>query len=702
MPAAIPTTSVARSILLVVGASLTVMEGAAIAYRAHFEWADVSTRAIHRAEVALGLLEAVHEQAMLNARSDNRADPATATLDGAVAKFSSGDTDLRLWMAMGPKLVSQQTAAHPNEPSHLELPRDRVDRAAIAGGKTSIGIVDDWMRVTRPSIMGVGTASAPRCASCHSNIAKGEVIGSFSAAVNLAKPKAQWWSDVVFDVTSALGIVLISLGVIAALLTATTLAPLRRLAVSTGRLATGILSVKVDGAERTDELGTVARSLEVFRRNLVEKRDAEEKLEHMALHDGLTGLPNRTGLHKFLQQAVAGCAPGSKIAVASIDLDDFKEVNDLHGQSAGDDMLRAVAARLIEVSLSGEFIARVGGDEFIAFKAFKEQTQLFEFIGRLKGAMQTEICVAGGSKTSAARIGVAIWPDDAQTTDALVAKADNALQRAKSDAVRCVCYFEAALDTAARRRRQLVVSLQGAAGRGELYLDYQVQKQIVDLRTTGFEALLRWRHPELGLISPGEFIPIAEQCGAIVEIGEWVLRTACREAAQWPIPYAVAVNISPLQLARPEFDSLVRDVLIETGLDPKRLELEITETAIIDDRVQALEALRKLRELDISIALDDFGRGYSSLETLRLFPFSKIKLDRFFVTELVTSKEARAIIRAIVAMGQSLGVPVLAEGIETQDQLAILRREHCRDGQGFLFGRPGPMNDFHEDSRYAS
>lgn len=559
------------------------------------------------------------------------------------------------------------------------------------------------MRVTRPSLMGSGKADNPRCAACHSNLKQGEVIGSFSAAINLAKPIEQWKSNLAFEIASSLGIVLISLGVVAALLTATTLAPLRHLTASTRRLATGLLSVKVEGGERTDELGTLARSLEVFRSDLLEKRDAEEKLAHLALHDGLTGLPNRTALYRFLQQAVTVCPPDAKIAVASIDLDDFKEINDLHGHTAGDDMLRAVAAKLSSMSASGEFVARVGGDEFIAFKTFKEQAELFGFVCRLKDATQTEICVPCGSKTSAARIGVAIWPDDAQTPDALVAKADNALQRARTDATRSsVCYFEAALDTAARRRRQIVVALQGAIDRGELFLNFQVQKSLTTLRTTGYEALLRWRHPELGLVSPAEFIPIAEQCGAIVDIGAWVLRAACSEAARWPIQHKIAVNLSPVQLAWPALLTYVEHVLDETNLAPHRLELEITETAVAGDVSEALKTLTRIKALGVSIALDDFGRGYSSLETLRLFPFDKIKLDRFFVTELVASTEARAIIRAIVALGDSLSIPVLAEGIETEDQLAVLRAEHCREGQGFLFGRPEPEVEFDEAARHAS
>lgn len=696
------TTSVARAILFIVGVALIVMETIAVGYRATHEWLDIENRGAQRAATALSILEVVHEQAMLNSNAGGRADPAIAALDGTMERFTNATEDMRLWMTMGPQLLAhpRTNAAQQTKSPEPELPRDHIDKEAIAGRTTATGLVDGWLRVARPSIMGVGSASHPKCATCHTNLKTGDVIGTYSVAVDLARPKARWRSRVKFEAATAFGIVLAVLGVIAALLSFTTLTPLRRLTMATRRLASGNLSVKIEGSDRADELGTLARSLEVFRGNLLEKRDAEDKIAHMALHDALTGLPNRTSLNRFLERAVRESDGNGKIAVASMDLDEFKEVNDLHGQSAGDDVLKVVATSLVKATVEGEFVSRVGGDEFVAFRRFKDQSELFGFVSRLKRALNIE--VAGGSKAATARIGVAVWPDDAQTPDALLAKADNALQRAKSDSMRCVCYYDATLDEAARRRRQIVSALAGAVERGELFLNFQIQKSIKDLKTTGYEALLRWQNPELGLISPAEFIPIAEQCGAIIGIGEWVLRAACREAARWPVPHKVAVNISPIQLGGRELPELVHDVLMQTGLDPRRLELEITETAIIGDRHEALDILRKIKALGVSVALDDFGRGYSSLETLRLFPFDKIKLDRFFVTELVGNAEARAIIRAIVALGKSLSIPVLAEGVETEEQLAVLRREHCSECQGFLFGRPQPFVETCETMLHVS
>ena len=705
MSGAIRTASVARTILLVIGAALITMEVAALGYRLFADWGEITRRAEQHAEAALDMLEAVHQQAMLNSDANHPNDPAIRTLDGATKQFSRANHEIKLWLTMAPKLLAKQNSklASNAHRAEIEPPRNHVDQRAIATGTTSSEVIDDWLHVARPSILGIGSAAHPQCAACHSGLTNGDVIGTYSAAVNLEPARAAWRSEAIFDAASAVGIVLISIGTIAALLSFTTLAPLRRLTAATRDLSEGNLAVKIDGATRSDELGTLARSLVVFRNNLLEKQQAEEKLAHMARHDTMTGLPNRSSMRRFLHKAVSESPPGTKIAVASMDLYDFKEINDLHGHTAGDRVLTAVASNLAATIDEGEFVARVGGDEFIAIKRYKEQDDLFKFVCRLKSALSINGAVDIEGLASGAHIGIAVWPNDAVTTDALLAKADNALERAKSsNAVNRICYYEATLDEEAGRRRLLIAGLASAVANGELCLNFQVQKSLKTLAAIGYEALLRWTHPKLGPISPAEFIPLAEQCGAIHEIGEWVLRAACREAAAWPSPDKIAVNLSGAQVARPGLPELVHDVLIETGLAPERLELEITETAIIADKDAAREVLLKIKQLGVAIALDDFGRGYSSLETLRYFPFDKIKLDRFFVTEIVASSEARAIIRAIVTLGKTLGIPVLAEGIETEDQLAVLRREECSEGQGYLFGRPQPTINFTAETRHAS
>jgi EAL domain-containing protein (putative c-di-GMP-specific phosphodiesterase class I) len=272
-----------------------------------------------------------------------------------------------------------------------------------------------------------------------------------------------------------------------------------------------------------------------------------------------------------------------------------------------------------------------------------------------------------------------------------VSNADLAMYRAKADVQLAVCYYERAMDETARERRSLAMDLRQAAEHGELTLHYQVQASVPTGKVTGYEALLRWNHPQRGMVAPSDFIPIAEENGSILAIGEWVLRTACREAVEWQDGHKVAVNLSPVQLANADLPKLVHQILLETGLPPRRLELELTESAIIADKTRTLHTLRQIKALGVAIAIDDFGTGYSSLDTLRSFPFDKIKLDRSFIGDIEQSPQAKAIIRAVLALGRSLEIPVLAEGVETQIQLSILKAEGCDEAQGYLLGRPQPV-----------
>jgi EAL domain-containing protein (putative c-di-GMP-specific phosphodiesterase class I) len=272
----------------------------------------------------------------------------------------------------------------------------------------------------------------------------------------------------------------------------------------------------------------------------------------------------------------------------------------------------------------------------------------------------------------------------------LIGNADLAMYRAKADPGKAICFYESNLDAAARERQVLARDLRRAIELEQFELHFQVQVSVATAAACGYEVLLRWRHPERGMVPPMEFIPLAEENGAIIEIGEWVLREACRRAVSWKEPHKIAVNLSAIQLAQKELPRLVHEILIETGLSPTRLELEITETAIVTDKARALHVLRQIRAFGVTIALDDFGTGYSSLDTLRSFPFDKIKLDRLFMKEVETNPQSKAIVRAVLALGKSLDVPILAEGVETADQLELLRREGCDEAQGYLLGRPQP------------
>ena len=419
------------------------------------------------------------------------------------------------------------------------------------------------------------------------------------------------------------------------------------------------------------------------------RSDAMQKLTYMALNDALTGLPNRLAFEAELARRVedAGAA-GAQLGLCMIDLNRFKEINDVHGHRAGDQVLLLLANRLREALGPSEVVARLGGDEFVVLTECTERCQLTALAEGLDAALKMPMRVDHFEARLGASIGIAVFPSDAQTAEALVNNADLAMYRAKSEGSPGPRYYDAKLDEAIRNRRELASDLRHAIQKDELEVHYQVQAKAATGEVIGYEALLRWTHPKHGSIPPSIFIPIAEENGLILALGEWVLRRACADAAGWGNDCKVAVNVSPLQLAHVDLPTLFHQVMLETGLPPRRLEIELTETALMADRDRALHILRQIKALGVGVALDDFGTGYSSLQTLRAFPFDKIKLDRFFAAELEGSPQSTAIIRAVLALGKSLSIPVLAEGVETHEQLEILLREGCDEVQGFLLGRP--------------
>ena len=330
-----------------------------------------------------------------------------------------------------------------------------------------------------------------------------------------------------------------------------------------------------------------------------------------------------------------------------------------------------------------------GGDEFGVNLRYRAGSDAPERLARqIVHELSRPIQLAALSLQVGASVGVATYPHDASDAETLTNNADLAMFRAKNQGMVAPCYYDAPLDEAIRDRRELANDLRIAIEGDMLEVHYQVQSSVTTNAVTGYEALVRWTHPERGAISPTVFIPIAEENGLILMLGEWVLRRACTDAVGWAHETRVAVNVSPLQLAHGELPRLFHEVMLETGLPPRRLEIELTESAIMTNRTQALHVLRQIKALGVGVALDDFGTGYSSLETLRAFPFDKIKLDRLFAAELESSPQATAIIRAVLALGKSLSIPVLAEGIETEQQLEVLRREGCDEAQGFLLGYP--------------
>ncbi len=432
----------------------------------------------------------------------------------------------------------------------------------------------------------------------------------------------------------------------------------------------------------------------------LERRDREllsqnARIFFMAHHDALTGLPNRVMFQERLEEALAQQRRrGDGIALLCLDLDHFKQVNDTLGHPAGDMLLKTVAERLRQCVREGDVVARLGGDEFAVLQCGAGQP------GYASGLAQRIVATLGGPydlggdrAVIGASVGVAVATSELCSADVLLRNADIALYRAKADGRGGFCLFESGMDDQVQARRALERDLREALVRHEFEVFYQPVFQLQDRRLSGFEALLRWRHPDRGLVSPAEFIPVAEELGLIVPVGAWVLAQACTDAATWPIEIRVAVNLSPVQFYSPGLVAAVQRALQVSGLPAHRLELEITESALLQDSKTVLATLHELRALGLRTALDDFGTGYSSLSYLRSFPFDRLKIDQSFVREMTQRPDCRTIVRSVLDLSRELGMSTTAEGVETEDQLDLLSRDGCTEVQGFLFDRPRPAAD---------
>jgi diguanylate cyclase (GGDEF)-like protein/PAS domain S-box-containing protein len=426
--------------------------------------------------------------------------------------------------------------------------------------------------------------------------------------------------------------------------------------------------------------------------DITERRKAEARIAHMAHHDGLTNLANRERYQERLKQALEQSQSGTgRVAVLCVDLDLFKNVNDSFGHPMGDSLLRLVADRLRSQVRGNNLVARLGGDEFaVILGSDVSPNEASDFATQLIRILSACYDIDGIEVVIGASIGIALSPGDGDTSEELMRNADMALYRAKSDGGGVHRFFEREMDRQAQKRRDMELDLRRAFANGEFELHYQPLVDIAADRISGFESLLRWRHPGKGMISPADFIPVAEDIGLIVALGEWVLREACAEAAKWPADIKVAVNLSPVQFRSRNLVQVVISALAQSGLSPKRLELEITESLFLAETEANLAILHQLRELGVSISMDDFGTGYSSLSYLRSFPFDKIKIDRSFVKDLAQRSDCVAIVRAISGLGRSLNITTTAEGVETVDQLDWLRAEGCNEVQGFLFSAARP------------
>jgi diguanylate cyclase (GGDEF)-like protein len=424
-------------------------------------------------------------------------------------------------------------------------------------------------------------------------------------------------------------------------------------------------------------------------RRIRERWLAEDQIRFLAMHDSLTGLPNRVQLRQHLERAIArGKRHNQLLAVMGLDLDRFKSINDTLGHATGDALLAEVAARLKESVRESDLVGRLGGDEFaIVAEDLETPDDAVRLARRICTALAEPYRVNGHEVASSASVGIALGPAEGEA-DILMKNADLALYRAKQDGRNTFRFFEPAMDAALQRRQRLETDLRQALRKGELHIDYQPQFDLESGRLTGYEALVRWWHSAEGEIPPSTFVPIAEETGLIAPLGEWILRTACACATTWPADTTLAVNLSPAQFKTQDVVALVARVLDETGLEPHRLELEITEGILLQNTEVVLDVLKRLDRLGVSIAMDDFGTGYSSLSHLTKFPVRKIKIDRSFIDTLGHSPQTSAIVSSIVGLGQSLHVTITAEGVETENQAEILKEWGCDQVQGFFYGKP--------------
>jgi diguanylate cyclase (GGDEF)-like protein/PAS domain S-box-containing protein len=432
--------------------------------------------------------------------------------------------------------------------------------------------------------------------------------------------------------------------------------------------------------------------------DVTDRRQTESRMAHMAYHDGLTDLPNRAAFLQALAQMIEACEGNDEeFAVLSVDLDGLKEINDVFGHATGDKLLIEVSRRL-QNSAGGGVVARLSGDEFGLIIDGKQPVAGMLLAEHLAEALAKEFQIEGKSVRTGVTTGISIFPHNGTDAASLLANAGAALFRAKAKSRGSISLYEPEMDQQIRDRRVLHQDLSLAIKNGELSLYYQPQAKarqtIASSEVIGFEALARWLHPVRGFVSPGDFIPIAEESGLIVEMGEWILREACREAASWPVPQQIAVNLSPAQFMHGDLVGLVHSILLESGLAPDRLELEITEGVLIEDFDRGLALLRRLKALGVRISMDDFGSGYSSLSYLQAFPFDKIKIDRAFVMNLGRNPQSAAIVRAVIDLGHGLEMSIVAEGVETQEQLGFLADEGCDAVQGYFLGKPAPIEQY--------
>lgn len=527
----------------------------------------------------------------------------------------------------------------------------------------------------------------------------GSVMGAVVTSVGRQAVLMRQQDQLMFNSLVALVFMLILTTVVGTLAASRLFKPVPALIRATLRIASEQTDQRTPFQHRTDEIGDLAVAIETLRGAVVERghlrdiRDMAIELAHVAHHDPLTGLPNRALLMKTLEEAVSGLGEGRSFNVLMLDLDRFKSVNDTLGHASGDNLLVTTAGRLVAVLGPGDVAARLGGDEFAVIQRVQRDAELEgrKLATRLLEAISSGVRLDGLDLVVGTSIGIASAPLHGTQATQLLKNADLALYRAKASGRGLFSFFHDGMDMAVQDQHALELDLRLALQRKEFVLHYQPIVDLATMKTTGFETLVRWQHPLRGMVPPDQFIPLAEETGMIVPLGDWIIRQACHDAATWPEPYTLAVNLSPAQIQKPGFDQTITQALADANLPPSRLELEVTETVALSGSESAA-MLKSLQASGIGIVLDDFGTGYASLSNLVGLPFAKVKIDRSFVAHLETQHNCRAIVAAITGLARGLNMRVTAEGVETAEQLAILRSAGCTNVQGYYFARPKPLD----------
>ncbi len=688
--------------IFLVGVIFAYCLGAAIGWQifassAQEQWRE---RARTNIQIASATLRSIYTYIAVDA--DN-----TGQVNRIVTERAIGDDESVLYTGFSPAdvltMVSSQTK---NDVWIFSFDQATQTFALIAGTSAADG---GPAEVAQDAPLFAGAGKAGRLATGFTTVAgenyyagllpivtpDGDVLGAVVTSVGRQSALMRQQDQLMFNSLVALVCMLILTTVVGTLAASRLFKPVPALIRATLRIASEQTDQRTPFQHRTDEIGDLAVAIEKLRGAVVERghlrdiRDMAVELAHVAHHDPLTGLPNRALLMKTLEEAVAGLADGHDFNVLMLDLDRFKSVNDTLGHASGDNLLITTAGRLVAVLGPGDVAARLGGDEFAIIQRVRQDAELEgrKLATRLLEAISSGIRLDGLDLVVGTSIGIASAPRHGTQATQLLKNADLALYRAKASGRGLFSFFHDGMDMAVQDQHALELDLRLALQREEFVLHYQPIVDLATMKTSGFETLVRWRHPLRGMVPPDQFIPLAEETGMIVALGDWIIRQACRDAATWPEPYTLAVNLSPAQIQKPGFDQAVANALADANLPPSRLELEVTETVALSG-AESVATLTALQASGIGIVLDDFGTGYASLSNLVGLPFAKIKIDRSFVANLATQHNCRAIVAAITGLAHGLNMRVTAEGVETAEQLAILQAAGCTNVQGYYFARP--------------